>query len=103
MRRDRLVVHQEMLVWANKDHSSDGQTLANDSEIGECKGMKQDLKEIVEDASCFEGVLIRSSIDLSETGFRHINNRRCVGNSLLILTQLIDGDMVLWSLMHLQL
>ena len=46
---------------------------ANDSEIGECKGMKQGSQEIqVEDASCFEGVLIRSSIDLSETGFRHI-------------------------------
>ena len=35
--------------------------------------MKQGYKEIkVEDASCFEGVLIHSSIDLSETGFRHI-------------------------------
>ena len=46
---------------------------SNASEIGECKGMKQGTQEIqVEDASCFEGVLIRSSIDLSETGFRHI-------------------------------
>ena len=46
---------------------------SNSSAIGECKGMKQGSQEIqVEDASCFEGMLIRSSIDLSETGFRHI-------------------------------
>ncbi|DAC64589.1 MAG TPA: hypothetical protein D7I02_00050, partial [Candidatus Poseidoniales archaeon] len=46
---------------------------SNSSAIGECKGMKQGTQEIqVEDASCFEGMLIRSSIDLSETGFRHI-------------------------------
>ena len=46
---------------------------SNSSEIGECKGMTQGTQEIqVEDASCFEGMLIRSSIDLSETGFRHI-------------------------------
>ena len=46
---------------------------SNSSAIGECKGMKQGTQEIqVEDPSCFEGMLIRSSIDLSETGFRHI-------------------------------
>jgi hypothetical protein len=46
---------------------------SNSSEIGECKGMTQGTQEIqIEDASCFEGMLIRSSIDLSETGFRHI-------------------------------
>jgi hypothetical protein len=46
---------------------------SNSSAIGECKGMMQGTQEIqIEDASCFEGMLIRSSIDLSETGFRHI-------------------------------
>ena len=61
---------------------------SNSSEIGECKGMKQGTQEIqVEDASCFEGVLIRSSIDLSETGFRHITIDDAWGLSLIHISE----------------
>ena len=41
------------------------------SAIGECYGISQGNQEIfVDDPSCFEGVLISNSIDLSETGFQ---------------------------------
>ena len=45
----------------------------NGSAIGECYGISQGNQEIyVDDPSCFEGVLISNSIDLSETGFQHL-------------------------------
>ena len=46
---------------------------ANGSATGECYGMSYGNQQIwVRDPSCYEGVLIRNSIDLSQTGLRHI-------------------------------
>jgi len=46
---------------------------ANNSSRGECYGMSYGNQQIwVEDASCYEGVLIRNTIDLSQTGLRYI-------------------------------
>ena len=46
---------------------------ANGSATGECYGMSHGNQEIfVRDPSCYEGVLIRNSIDLSESGFRYL-------------------------------
>ena len=45
----------------------------NSSAIGECYGMSSGNQEIwIDDPSCSEGVLMRSSIDLSETGLRYV-------------------------------
>ena len=45
----------------------------NSSAKGECYGMSEGNQEIwIDDPSCNEGVLMRSSIDLSETGMRHV-------------------------------
>ena len=45
----------------------------NESATGECLGLKQNGQEItVTDPSCYEGILIRSSIDLSLTGIRYL-------------------------------
>ena len=45
----------------------------NDSARGECYGMSYGSQQIwVEDPSCYEGVLIRNSIDLSQTGLKFI-------------------------------
>lgn len=45
----------------------------NSSAIGECYGMSSGNQEIwIEDPSCNEGVLMRSSIDLSETGLKYV-------------------------------
>jgi hypothetical protein len=45
----------------------------NDSATGECLGMEKNGQEItVTDPSCSEGILIRSSIDLSLTGIRFL-------------------------------
>ena len=45
----------------------------NSSATGECRGMSQNNQDItVSDPSCYEGILIRSSIDLSLTGMRHV-------------------------------
>ncbi len=45
----------------------------NGSARGECYGMSYGSQQIwVEDPSCYEGVLIRNSIDLSQTGLRYI-------------------------------
>ena len=46
---------------------------ANGSATGECYGMSHGNQQIwVRDPSCYEGVLIRNTIDLSQTGFRYI-------------------------------
>ncbi|HJM13745.1 MAG TPA: right-handed parallel beta-helix repeat-containing protein [Candidatus Thalassarchaeaceae archaeon] len=46
---------------------------ANSSATGECYGMSQGNQEIwIDDPSCNEGVLMRSSIDLSETELRYV-------------------------------
>ena len=46
---------------------------ANSSATGECYGMSYGNQQIwVKDPSCYEGVLIRNTIDLSQTGLRHI-------------------------------
>ncbi len=46
---------------------------ANSSATGECYGMSSGNQEIwIDDPSCSEGVLMRSSIDLSETGLRYV-------------------------------
>ena len=46
---------------------------SNGSAIGECYGMSYGNQQIwIEDPSCYEGVLIRNSIDLSQTGLRYI-------------------------------
>ena len=46
---------------------------ANESAIGECYGMTHGNQQIwIEDPSCYEGVLIRNTIDLSQTGLSHI-------------------------------
>ena len=46
---------------------------ANASATGECYGMSYGNQQIwVKDPSCYEGVLIRNTIDLSQTGLRHI-------------------------------
>ncbi|MDP6221073.1 MAG: hypothetical protein QGG76_05740, partial [Candidatus Thalassarchaeaceae archaeon] len=45
----------------------------NSSANGECYGMSESNQEIwIDDPSCNEGVLMRSSIDLSETGMRYV-------------------------------
>ncbi len=45
----------------------------NKNATGDCVGLTQNNQEIsVVDPSCYEGVLIRSSIDLSLTGMRHV-------------------------------
>jgi hypothetical protein len=45
----------------------------NASAIGECYGMSEGNQEIwIDDPSCNEGLLMRSSIDLSETGMRYV-------------------------------
>jgi hypothetical protein len=45
----------------------------NSSARGECWGISQGNQEIwIDDPSCNEGVLMRNSIDLSETGMRHV-------------------------------
>jgi len=45
----------------------------NSSAIGECYGLSSGNQEIwIDDPSCSEGVLMRSSIDLSETGLRYV-------------------------------
>jgi hypothetical protein len=45
----------------------------NSSATGECYGMTSGNQEIwIDDPSCNEGVLMRSSIDLSETGLRYV-------------------------------
>ena len=45
----------------------------NSSATGECYGMSAGNQEIwIDDPSCSEGVLMRSSIDLSETGLRYV-------------------------------
>lgn len=45
----------------------------NSSATGKCVGMSQNNQEItVTDPSCYEGILIRSSIDLSLTGVRYL-------------------------------
>jgi hypothetical protein len=45
----------------------------NSSATGECYGMTSGNQEIwIDDPSCSEGVLMRSSIDLSETGLRYV-------------------------------
>ncbi len=45
----------------------------NSSATGECYGMSSGNQEIwIDDPSCNEGVLMRSSIDLSETGLRYV-------------------------------
>ena len=46
---------------------------SNSSARGECYGMSNGNEEIfIEDPSCFEGVLIRDSIDLSQTAIRYL-------------------------------
>jgi len=46
---------------------------SNESATGECYGLSYANQQIwVKDPSCHEGVLIRNSIDLSQTGLRHI-------------------------------
>ncbi|MEC7757068.1 MAG: hypothetical protein VX621_04550, partial [Candidatus Thermoplasmatota archaeon] len=46
---------------------------ANSSAIGECYGMTYGNQEIsIDDPSCNEGVLMRSSIDLAETELRYV-------------------------------
>jgi hypothetical protein len=46
---------------------------ANASATGECYGMSYGNQQIwIKDPSCYEGVLIRNTIDLSQTGLRHI-------------------------------
>ena len=46
---------------------------SNGSAIGECYGMSYGNQQIwIEDPSCYEGVLIRNTIDLSQTGLRYI-------------------------------
>ncbi|MBN55610.1 MAG: hypothetical protein CMA79_04160, partial [Euryarchaeota archaeon] len=45
----------------------------NSSATGECYGMSQGNQEIwIDDPSCNEGILMRSSIDLSQTELRHV-------------------------------
>ena len=45
----------------------------NSSATGKCVGLSQNNQEItVTDPSCYEGILIRSSIDLSLTGVRYL-------------------------------
>ena len=45
----------------------------NASATGECYGMSYGNQEIwIEDPSCSEGILMRSSIDLAETGLRYV-------------------------------
>ncbi len=45
----------------------------NSSARGKCYGLSAGNQEIwIEDPSCFEGVLMRSSIDLAETELRHV-------------------------------
>ena len=47
---------------------------SNGSARGECYGMSNGNQEIfIEDPSCNEGVLMRSSIDLSQTQLRHVS------------------------------
>ena len=47
---------------------------SNGSARGECYGMSSGNQEIfIEDPSCNEGVLMRSSIDLSQTQLRHVS------------------------------
>ena len=45
----------------------------DDQANGTCLGMSEGTQSIdINDPSCFEGILIRSSIDLSQTGLRHM-------------------------------
>ena len=45
----------------------------DDQANGTCLGMSEGTQDIdINDPSCFEGILIRSSIDLSQTGLRHM-------------------------------
>ena len=44
----------------------------NASATGECYGMSYGNRDLDDDPSCSEGVLMRSSIDLAETGLRYV-------------------------------
>ena len=59
----------------------------NGSSRGECYGMSYANQEIwIEDPSCNEGVLMRSSIDLAETELRHVSFENAWGMPYYIQT-----------------